>query len=198
MSKVLNTLSDVETTSLLNFLISKNRYKQTICTRVRNYAMVTFMLEAGLRVGELVQLRKNDIFVDGQPVRCLVVRTAIAKNKVEREIPCTNRLEQTIDMLFAQCRRLLNFQPDAPVFSTGLDDRQISTRQVYNIISDASFASIAKRIHPHILRHTFATRLMRVTNIRVVQKLLGHKNIGSTQIYTHPNNQDLSEAMSKI
>ncbi|GAH96402.1 unnamed protein product, partial [marine sediment metagenome] len=55
-----------------------------------------------------------------------------------------------------------------------------------------------REIHPHILRHTFATRLMSKTSMRVVQELLGHKNLSSTQIYTHPNNADLQEAIDSL
>jgi integrase/recombinase XerC len=49
-----------------------------------------------------------------------------------------------------------------------------------------------------MLRHTFATNLMRTTNARVVQQLLGHKNLSSTQIYTHPNQQDLKKAIDSL
>lgn len=198
MSKALQTLNADETTALLNHLISSNRENKSIRTRTRNYALASFMLEAGLRVGELVQLRLSDICVDGRPVNALVVRASIAKNKVEREIPCTNRLKQIIDMLMTQVLITVSAQPDSYIFTTHWNSSPLTTRQVRNIIYAASAQTIGRCIHPHVLRHTFATRLMRVTNIRVVQKLLGHKNIGSTQIYTHPNNQDLSEAISKI
>lgn len=198
MSKTVETLNPDETTTLLNVLISKDRKNKTIQVRTRNYAMAQFMLEAGLRVGELVMLRLRDIWLNGEPVRTLVVRSAISKNHVEREIPCTERLKLVIEMMFTQIFGPRALQPDSYAFCSNWKSGHITTRQVRNIISDASLKAIGKRIHPHVLRHTFATRLMRVTNIRIVQKLLGHKDIGSTQIYTHPNNQDLSEAISKI
>lgn len=49
-----------------------------------------------------------------------------------------------------------------------------------------------------MLRHTFATRLMQKTNIRVVQQLLGHKSLSSTQVYTHPNADDLQKAIENL
>lgn len=198
MSKVLKTLNDCEITAILNVLLTGDGERSWVETLTRNYAMAIFMLDAGLRVGELVQLRLSDIWLEGQPVRSLVVRPAIAKNKVEREIPCTDRLRNTIDTMFKQIFCPQHLTLDCPVFFAWHALTAITTRQVRNIIADASTLAMGYRIHPHVLRHTFATRLMRVTNIRVVQKLLGHKNIGSTQIYTHPNNQDLSEAISKI
>ena len=76
--------------------------------------------------------------------------------------------------------------------------RCVSVRQVERIIAMHSFLAFGTRIHPHILRHTFATRLMACTSMRNVQVLLGHKNIQTTQIYTHPNNQDLKSAIETM
>ncbi|GAH69734.1 unnamed protein product, partial [marine sediment metagenome] len=52
--------------------------------------------------------------------------------------------------------------------------------------------------HPHMLRHTFASKLMRVTSMRTVQELLGHSSITSTQIYTHPNEDDKKKAIKGL
>lgn len=198
MSKTIITITDTEATMLLNRLRHPHRGYIFTPIRIRNFAMAVFMLDAGLRVGELVQLRFGDIWLNGQPVKSLVVRPAIAKNKVERVIPCTDRLRGTIVELFEQIFGPQNLTLDCPVFHHGWSRAAITSRQVRNIISDAALEAIQKRIHPHVLRHTFATRLMRVAPMPVVQKLLGHRNISSTQIYTHPNNQDLTEAISKI
>lgn len=198
MSNALNVLTSEESTRLLNWLRTKSNIYGDVHILIRNHAMALFMLDAGLRVGELVQLIFSDIWIESQPVKSLVVRPAISKNKTEREIPCTDRLRRTILELFEQIFSPRGLSFDTPVFHAGLGNRQITSRQVRNIISGGARFSIGRNIHPHVLRHTFATRLMRVTETRVVQKLLGHKNLGSTQIYTHPNSQDLSEAISKI
>ena len=76
--------------------------------------------------------------------------------------------------------------------------RPITTRQVERIILTASMKALNRPIHPHVLRHTFASRLMKRTNIRVVQQLLGHTSITSTQIYTHPDSDDLQKAINDI
>jgi len=74
----------------------------------------------------------------------------------------------------------------------------ITTRQVERIIKHAAIASIGRPANPHMLRHTFATKLMRITNVRVVQELLGHRNLSSTQIYTHPNQDDFAAAIRNL
>ncbi|GAH73030.1 unnamed protein product [marine sediment metagenome] len=58
--------------------------------------------------------------------------------------------------------------------------------------------SLGRPVHPHILRHTFASRLMRTTNARIVQELLGHQHLSTTQIYTHPNQDDLKKAIEQL
>ncbi|MBA7615634.1 Tyrosine recombinase XerC [subsurface metagenome] len=83
-------------------------------------------------------------------------------------------------------------------FTSGRGVNSLTRRQVYKIISSAAIAALGRSVNPHVLRHTFASKLMRVTNMRTVQELLGHSNITSTQIYTHPNETDKHEAIEKM
>jgi len=66
------------------------------------------------------------------------------------------------------------------------------------MVARVSLDVIKRRIHPHVLRHTFATQLAKVTNIRVVQELLGHSSLESTQIYTHPDMNEAREAVNRL
>jgi len=160
--------------------------------------MALLMLDAGLRVGELTQLRQDQLWYVNGPVGSLVIEKSQAKNKVERTVPVTLRLHDAINRM----------QRDWWIQSTALGVRSafyrtncqypLTTRQVQRIIKAAGADSIGREIHPHILRHTFATRLMTKTSMRVVQQLLGHSNLASTQIYTHPNNADLQEAIDSL
>ncbi|GAI79438.1 unnamed protein product [marine sediment metagenome] len=83
-------------------------------------------------------------------------------------------------------------------FASNVPDKPLTRRQVHRIISYAAISALGRSVHPHVLRHTFASKLMRVTNMRTVQELLGHKNLTSTQIYTHPNEQDKHKAIENM
>jgi len=87
---------------------------------------------------------------------------------------------------------------DHPAFYSVQPGQPLSERHVQRIISSASVKAFGRSINPHVLRHTFGTRLMRVTDMRTVQELLGHKSLASTQIYTHPNEQDKHKAIQNM
>lgn len=157
------------------------------CNAIRNRAIVIFMLDAGLRIGELVKLKKEDVWYRDEPVRALELNPEAAKNGIGRNIPLTSRLRQHIHNLHD-----LVWHNDSELCF------DITARQIERIVKSASLMSIGRAIHPHVLRHTFATRLMRKTNLRTVQELLGHVRITSTQIYTHPNQQDKVTAIRAI
>jgi integrase/recombinase XerC len=156
------------------------------------------MLDAGLRVGELCKIKISDLMFNGGTVRNLVVRKEIAKGHRERTIPVSVRLQAAICIYADDLWSPEDYHDDNFAFHGQGILENITPRQVQRIIGKLSKKGIGRRIHPHVLRHTFATRLMRVTNSRIVQTLLGHVNLQTTQRYTHPNNHDLSEAIEKI
>lgn len=165
---------------------------------VRNYLLIVLMLDAGLRVGEVVKLSLLDVWLNSEPVSSLLVRCTIAKRKKERLIPLSIRARDAIQLYMKEVYH--EHDPDYhpflfPAYNTL---NHISTRQVERMVDIYSYRSLGRSITPHVLRHTFASRLMRVTNIRVVQELLGHSNISSTQIYTHPNGDDLKNAIDNV
>ena len=198
MKTQLKTLTPLECSQLLRRL--QQPANGDVPPRVyhRNYTMALLMLDAGLRVGELIKLRQDQLWYINGPVGSLVVEKLQAKNHSERTIPVTLRLHDAIERM----------QRDWWIHSSHLGVKfafyrtscscALTTRQVQRIIKAAGAQSIGREIHPHILRHTFATRLMSKTSMRVVQQLLGHSNLTSTQIYTHPNNADLQEAIDQL
>jgi integrase/recombinase XerC len=156
------------------------------------------MLEAGLRVGEVVALKMSHLFFAGKPVQSLVLTSDITKNKKERIIPVSTRLKAAIEEYWKEFPYLHGAGESCSVWHTLLKSNTITTRQVERIVNKAGWDALGRPVHPHMLRHTFATKLMRVTDIRTVQELLGHSNVTTTQIYTHPNADDKKKAITNL
>jgi len=198
MSKALQILTPGECQKLIEWIsVGRHRYLDTK-TNTRDLLITLLMLDAGLRVGEVVQLKVHDLFFGDHPVQTLIVRTAIAKRGVERAIPMTDRLQATVLLMYAQHYYWRTAKCTDFAFCKKQFSKHLSIRCVQLMMKSAGWLSIGRKIHPHILRHTFATRLMQKTNIRVVQQLLGHASLSSTQIYTHPNSTDLNDAIKAI
>lgn len=190
------TLTSLETTQLLAELLQDTRHKYTPAHRQRDHALALFMLHAGLRVGELVQLSLSDLLFAGQPVRTLIIRPEIAKRNHQRHIPLSERLQHEIADLNSSVWAWHNHRAATFAFYRSDPTTHLTTRSVENIITTAALKAIGRPVHPHVLRHTFASNMMRVTNARIVQELLGHADLRSTQIYTHPNGDDLEDAIA--
>ena len=168
------------------------------CRSVRNHCMAVLMLDAGLRVGELVQLRQLDLAFENSISTAVLIGADISKSRFERVVPLTSVAIAAIkDMVeFFWCTN----SPPPEHFAFYQKDplKPLTTRQVERIVRSAALVSLNRPVHPHVLRHTFATRLMRTTNTRIVQKLLGHRRLSSTQVYTHPTQEDLQLAIKGI
>ena len=156
------------------------------------------MLDAGLRVGECVKLLFSDCFFNSVPVTSIVIRSDISKTGKERILPVNSRLQEALKN-YRTYFTIIDYENRLNLlFKLRTTKGPISIRQVERIFFAAGKAALGRVITPHMLRHTFATRLMRVTDIRTVQELLGHTSLSSTQIYTHPNGDDLRKAVDAI
>lgn len=165
----------------------------------RNYAILMTMLQTGIRVGELVGLIFDDILIGGHFKNALTVRAEISKSGREREIPMTKRLKDVLQDYITEYQQKHGvIKQEDPLFQQTNRVQSLSARQVERIVAALSKESIGRKIHPHLLRHTCLTNLMRLTNIRVVQEIAGHTNIASTQVYLHPNSVDLKQAVDKL
>lgn len=160
--------------------------------------MACLMLDAGLRVGEVVQLVWSDLYWNSRPVGSIFIRPEIAKNGKGREIPVSQRLSNALTTLHASYYSDDFTHQDDYIFSTRTPDIHLTTRQVERIISAAAQRAFGRSITPHVLRHTFATKVLRQSDLRTVQELLGHSSVAATQIYTHPNADDKREAIDKM
>jgi len=198
MSNTPKTLTTDQCHRLLDILQIADGTPKQVRRGIRNHTLGLVMLDAGLRVSEAIGLEVGDLIFNNAPVSSLLIRQEVAKNHKERSVPVTTRLSEAISKMFVAywSDHYQNGQHKA--FTSGRSDKSLTRRQVYKIISSAAIAALGRTVNPHVLRHTFASRLMRVTNIRTVQELLGHSNITSTQIYTHPNEQDKHQAIQNM
>lgn len=192
------TLTNMEAVKLLDEL---ERHSETSLNHKRsrrNCCIALLMLDAGLRVGEVVKLLQSDLIIAGEPVTALHVRAEISKSKVPGTVPLTIRIRESLKIVqslwwippFVHNPSYAFYHPNPFL--------HITARQVQRIIKQAAIAALGRPVHPHVLRHTFASNLMRITNARVVQELLRHKQLSSTQVYCHPNQTDLTNAIRDL
>jgi len=162
-------------------------------TGERNRMMLSLMLNTGLRLSEATGLRWKDIDLNSGR---LTVRQG--KGAEDRTLWVG---EHDLDLLRRWRERQAKAVPGSPahVFTT-LDGKPVSGRYVQQMVKRyAAKAGIEKDVHPHTLRHTFATDLYReTTNIRLTQKALGHANLATTQIYTHIVDEELEGALKSF
>jgi integrase/recombinase XerD len=159
-------------------------------TGLRNLCMMRLMLDAGLRVAEVLALKARDInWSTGR----LVVRQG--KGKKDRILWLN---EDALDLL-SQWRDRRDTRPGDALFTT-LRGTRLSDRYIREMVKRLAIqAGIEKDIHPHTLRHTFATDIYKQThNIRLTQKALGHSDLSTTMIYTHIVDDELEEAMRNL
>ena len=147
----------------------------------RNYAIIETLYSCGLRISELTNLRFSDLYPDegfirvegkGSKQRLLPI-SEIALKKIGNWLPYRNQIaiqKGQEEMLFVSSR-----------------GKAISRVTVFYYLKRyAQMAGLQKKISPHVLRHSFATHLLeRGANIRVIQEMLGHEKITTTEIYTH-------------
>jgi len=165
----------------------------------RDWMIISLALGTGLRNAELCKLTIECFRPLDDIINILDVPGTIAKGGRPRQIPLHADLRVSLQNFLAfKQDRGESIDGTAYVFLTKHTRKQMMPRDIQRIVRSLSIASIGRPICPHTLRHTFATRLLSVSNIRIVQKCLGHKSITSTQIYTHPSNEEISNAINKM
>lgn len=161
----------------------------------RNRAMLETMYSCGLRVSELTSLKLSNLYMDVGFVR------VVGKGNKERLVPIGGEAVKYIKLYKEHIRVHL------PVIKKGCEDivflnrrgGQLSRVMVFMILKDlVAKSGISKNIHPHTLRHSFATHLVEAgADLRAVQEMLGHKSITTTEIYTHLDRGYLRETLEK-
>lgn len=153
----------------------------------RNRAIIEVLFSCGLRVSELTNLKLSDLFLEEQFIRVM------GKGNKERLVPISDRAIEELGYWFDD-RRQMTIKPGEEdyVFLNRRGHHLTRTMILIMIKRQAEAAGIKKTISPHTLRHSFATALLRGgADLRVIQDLLGHSNIGTTEMYTHLDNTSL-------
>jgi integrase/recombinase XerD len=155
----------------------------------RNRAIIEVLFSCGLRVSELVNLKLSDLYIDEEYVRVM------GKGSKERLVPISRKAIDELKNWFYD-RNLMKIKPGEEdfVFLNRRGAHLTRTMILIMIKSQAKDAGIQKTISPHTLRHSFATALLEGgADLRFIQALLGHEDIGTTEIYTHIDTSTLRQ-----
>uniref|UniRef100_UPI003216AE73 site-specific tyrosine recombinase/integron integrase n=1 Tax=uncultured Draconibacterium sp. TaxID=1573823 RepID=UPI003216AE73 len=175
--KLPDTLSKYEIRSILE-----------VTANIKHKCMLELIYSAGLRRSEVLDLKIRDI-----DSKRMLIKIRGGKGKKDRYTLLSANVLAHLREYF------LSYRPKAWLFE-GHGGTQYSSTSVSKVLKNsAQKAGIRKRVHVHMLRHSFATHLLEQgTNLRVIQDLLGHENIQTTEIYTHVSNLEISKVINPI
>lgn len=175
----------------LPVVLSQDELK-TIFSGISNFkhkVIVMLIYSAGLRVGEAVKLKIEDIDHHRK-----LIHLRSAKGRKDRYTLLSENIMESLDLY------LKTYQPKTWLFPGRPEDTHLTTRSVEKIFERAvKTAGIIKNVSVHSLRHSFATHLLENgVDLRYIQKLLGHKSSKTTELYTHVTNKDLVNIKSPL
>jgi len=186
--KIPQVLTQTEVKRLMEACNQKNK------TAKRDRAILELLYATGMRVSELVNLKIEDLYLDIGFIRCK------GKGKKERLLPLSELSKKLLEEYLEIYRpKILKNRNSEYVFVNNRA-KPLSRQSIWKMIKHyARKAGINKKITPHTLRHSIATHLLeRGANLRFVQEILGHRNLSTTQIYTHINRMRLKEIHEKF
>lgn len=184
--KLPNYLTINEVTMLMDSVDLSNTFGH------RNRAILELLYSCGLRVSEVVNLQIADLFLDDGYIR------VVGKGDKMRLVPICDHTSRMVKIYIEQ-RMSTGNDSSADLFLNNRGSK-LSRVMIFTIIRRAAdLAGITKTISPHTLRHSFATHMVeRGADIRVVQQLLGHESISTTEIYTHLDGEHLRAAVERF
>ena len=161
---------------------------------IRDRCIIETMYACGLRVSECAGLRKMDVRVkDGW-------LSVLGKESKERMAPFYPRCRQLLTLYIKEARpHFMENKPEHGILFVSQRGTPITSRAIQMIVEKAGEkAGLAMHIHPHMIRHSFATHLLdNGADLRIVQELLGHENLSTTQIYTHVTQDRLRKVVAE-
>ena len=162
---------------------------------MRNRAMLETLYSCGLRVTELINLKRSNLFLDVDFIR------VIGKGDKERLVPIGSEAKKYIELYIKEVRVHMSVKKASDqIIFLNRNGGGLSRVMVFYIIKKASAeAGIRKTVSPHTFRHSFATHLVEGgADLRAVQEMLGHASITTTEIYTHLDQSYLKDTISQF
>ncbi len=178
-------LPDTLTEEDVSKLVSS--YSGTEPLDIRNRAMLELLYASGLRATELVSLAQNDLYLDEAFLRCR------GKGNKERIVPIGSKAIKALCDYIINARPLLIKEENHSILFVSRSGAKLDRSTLWRVVDSAARKSgVYNNVHPHTLRHCFATHLLsHGANIRAIQEMLGHADIATTQIYTHVDTEKI-------
>ena len=157
---------------------------------IRNRAIIEVLYASGLRASEITRLRLDKIDFNENYLR------VIGKRDKERVVPFGRETSSCMTAYLQEARPKLDKSGRALEFFLSRTGKALTRERIWMIVTEAArIAGIDKEIYPHMLRHSFATHLLsHGADLRVIQEMLGHADISTTQIYTHMDSSRFANA----
>ncbi|HOK40002.1 MAG TPA: tyrosine recombinase [bacterium] len=174
-----------------------NSIEQDSYLNIRNKFLLELLYSTGMRISECLRINIQDILLDNNSIKIL------GKGNRERYV-FFGKIVKELFPIYLEYRKLFldkigKVDDDGALFLNHLGERLTARGVRFLINKIVKNAAIQKKISPHTFRHTFATHLLNNgANIRIVQELLGHRSLSSTQIYTHISKEKLIEMYNKF
>ena len=171
-------------------ILTKEEVKALIQStkNLKSRLIIKFLYSTGLRVSELTGMRLKDLSIDKK-------EGWVRKGKGSKD-----RFFKISDLLMEDLERYISTLPENSEFLFPGRNKTLTPRNIQKIIKRvAEKAKISKKVSPHKLRHSFATHLLEAgTDIRIIQELLGHADLSTTQIYAHVSREQLKKIKSPL
>ena len=179
-------LPKVLTINEINYILSQN------LSSIER-AIFELLYASGLRVSELVNLNLSNVNIEQNYVRCF------GKGSKERLVPIGEEAKLALKLYLKERNMIINkYSLQTQAFFLEETGERITRQDVYSLIKNLG-KFINKHVTPHMVRHSFATHLLENgADLRVVQELLGHSDVSTTQLYTHVSKKRLKEVYFAI
>lgn len=160
---------------------------------LRDRAMLELMYATGLRISEIINLKLEDLHLTMGTLQTL------GKGHKERIVPVGDKAIKWVNRYLEEARPKLLKQKRSNYLFLNFHGNNLTRQGVWkNLKAEVKKAGIQKNITPHTLRHSFATHILENgADLRIVQELLGHADISTTQIYTHLSNKQLADIYNR-